>query len=56
MKKYLSVFMLIARCSIYKVFGLLILMASCEFLAFSCKLSAGKGDLYVLEDVFRRLL
>ena len=52
MKKYLSVFMLIARCSIYKVFGLLILMAGCEFLAFSCKLSAGKGDLYVLEDVF----
>lgn len=52
MKKYLSVFMLIARCSIYKVFGLLILMASCEFLAFSCKLSAGKGDIYGLENVF----
>lgn len=52
MKKYLSVFMLIARCSIYKVFGLLILMAGCEFLAFSRKLSARKGDLYVLEDVF----
>ena len=52
MKKYLSVFMLIARCSIYKVFGLLILMAGCEFLAFSYGLSSADGGLNGLENAF----
>lgn len=39
MKKYLSVFMLVARSSIYKIVPLIIIMAAAEYYLFSRKLS-----------------
>lgn len=53
LKKHLSVFMLMARSSIYKVIGLFVLMAAAEWSLFYARLRQGAtGDSFNLELVF----